>query len=91
MQSWDDWNFIYTDGDLRSPRYAAFLKEHRIDDLTMALYADSRVQIITIEEKMKLLVEFLDEHRGVKTEYIVTQELPSFKVYQLREKSSIWE
>ena len=92
MQQWSDWNFLYTDGDLRSPRYAAFLEEHRIEDLTAALYSDSRVQVITIEEKMKMLVEFLREHRGVEAEYFVTQDLPSFKVFQLRQtKSSIWE
>ena len=91
MHDWKDWHFLYTDGDVRSPRYYAFLKEHGIDDLTKALYSDRRVKLITIEPKMKMLAEFLREHRGVETEYSTERQLPSMTVFQLNLKKSIWE
>jgi hypothetical protein len=74
MAGWEDWQLLYTDGDLRSPRYEAFLQEHDIDDLTTALYTDPRIHIITIESTMKRITKFLKDHRGVDVDYSV-QEL----------------
>ena len=91
MHDWKDWHFLYTDGEVRSPRYYAFLKEHGIDDLTEALYSDRRVKLITIELKMQMLTEFLREHRGVETDYSIERQLPSITVFQLDPKKSIWE
>ena len=86
MAAWEDWHFIYTDGDVRSPRYYTFLKEHNIDDLTTALYTDPRLHIITIEPVMTRITQFLKDHRGVDVEYSV-RDMPPIKVFSLRERT----
>ena len=85
MEHWKDWHFLYTDGDLRSPRYHAFLKEHNITDLTTALYSDPRIRVITIEQNIERLATFVKEHRGIEIGY-TKQEIAPITVFQLHEK-----
>lgn len=85
MAHWKDWHFLYTDGDLRSPRYHAFLKEHDITDLTTALYSDPRIRVITIEQNIERLATFVKEHRGIEVGY-TKQEIAPITVFQLHEK-----
>ncbi|MDA0588655.1 MAG: hypothetical protein O2820_12470 [Planctomycetota bacterium] len=86
MSDWHDLQFLYTDGDTRSPRYHQFLRENGIDDLMDALYRDDRVRLICPESRLPLLVEFLREHRGVEVEWSLERKLPYIPIYRLTEK-----
>jgi hypothetical protein len=90
MQDWKDWHFLYTDGDLRSPRYYKFLKEHGIDDLTSALYTDPRIRLITTEDRIAAIVLFLKEHRNVDVESVTIRKDSIQTIFQLHEKPGLW-
>ena len=89
MHDWKDWHFLYTDGDLRSPRYYQFLKEHGIDDLTTALYTDPRVRLITTENRIAAIALFLKEHRRY-VESVIIRKDSTQTIFQLREKPGLW-
>jgi hypothetical protein len=84
MRDWEDWHFIYTDGDLRSPRYHAFLKEHGISELSTAVYTDPRIHVITTIENVERYATFVKEHRGVELEHTSREMLP-FTIFQLHQ------
>lgn len=86
MSDWRDLRFLYTDGDIRSPRYEQFLRENDIDDLTTAIYRDPRVRLICHESRLPMLAEFLRDHRGVEVEWAVDLKLPYLTVFHMTER-----